>query len=106
MNIFFWNYFISIKLFLKNLKSDTCYVLTFELFMSEFEDDEDIPVITLSEPILITKNSNPALISKFLINQTILASERFDLDYELIKDMRLDKGAPYIRVKYNQISLF
>jgi hypothetical protein len=94
-----------VKLFLANLEKDKAYVLIFELFLSEFHEN-DIPVITLSEPILITKNSNPALISKFLINQTILASERFDLDYELIKDMRLDKGAPYIRVKYNEIKLF
>lgn len=104
-----WFYFSDIletKLFLNNLESDTTYVLTFELIMSEINEDNDIPVITLCEPIIVTKNSNPILISKFLINKINLASDKFDLDYELIKEMRLNKGTPYIRVKYNQISLF
>jgi len=74
--------------------------------LSEIYDEEDSPVITLTDPILVTCNSNPILISKFLLNRITLADERFDLDYELIKNMRLDKGAPYIRVKYDQINIF
>ncbi len=104
-----WFYFsdiIEIKLFLRNLEVGKCYVLTFELFLSEIYDEEDSPVITLTDPILVTCNSNPILISKFLLNRITLADERFDLDYELIKNMRLDKGAPYIRVKYDQINIF
>ena len=106
---FAWFYFsdiIEIKLFLKNLKVEKCYVLIFELIMSEITEDEDTPVITLNDPILVTKNSNPDLISKFLLNRISLADEKFELNYNLIKNMRLDKGAPYIRVKYNEINLF
>jgi len=106
---FAWFYFsdiIEIKLFLKNLKVEKCYVLIFELIISEITEDEDSPVITLNDPILVTKNSNPDLISKFLLNRISLADEKFELNYNLIKNMRLDKGAPYIRVKYNEINLF
>jgi hypothetical protein len=88
------------------LDSEKCYVLTFELFLIEPYDEDDIPVITLCNPILVTKNSNPILISKFLLNKISLADDRFDLDYDLIKNMRLNKGAPYIRVKYKEINLF
>jgi hypothetical protein len=74
--------------------------------MSEMIDEDDTPVITLSDPILITKNSNPRLISKFLLNRISLADERFDLNYDLTKNMRLNKGGPYIKVKYTEICLF
>jgi hypothetical protein len=75
--------------------------------MSEFHDDDnDTPMILLSEPILLTKNSNPTLISKFLLERISLASNKFDLDYEFIKEMRLNKGAPYIRCKYHLINIF
>jgi hypothetical protein len=37
--------------------------------MSWFTYEEDSPVISLSKPILITKNSNPRLISNFIKNQ-------------------------------------
>ena len=97
--------FIEVKQFLDKLEIDKIYVLTFELHMSEFTDD-DLPVITLSKPILVTKNSSPILISKFLLNQISLADENLDLNYELILQMRLNKGAPYILVKYNEINLF
>lgn len=97
--------FIEVKKFLDKLEIDKIYVLTFELHMSEFTDD-DIPVITLSKPILVTKNSSPILISKFLLNQISLADDNLELKYELILQMRLNKGAPYVLVKYNQINLF
>src|SRR5947208_2573696 len=60
----------------------------------------------LSKLILVTKNSNPVLISKFLLNQISLADENLDLNYDLILQLRLNKGAPYVLVKYNQINLF
>jgi hypothetical protein len=104
---FAWFYFsdiIEIKLFLKNLELGKCYVLTLELFVSDTNDDT--PVITLCDPILVTSNSNSTLISKFILNRISLADDKFDLDYELIKSMRLMKGAPFIRVKYSEINLF
>lgn len=104
-----WFYFsdiIEIQLFLRNLEVGKCYVLAFELIMSEFHDEDDTPAITLSDPILVTCNSNPTLISKFILNRINLADERFDLEFHLIKEMRLNGGAPYIKVKYNEINLF
>jgi hypothetical protein len=97
---------IEVNQFLKSLEIDKTYVVTFELIMSELSDN-DIPSITLSEPILITKLSNPILISKFILNQISLADEKFNLDYDLILNMRLnDKSSPYILIKYNEINLF
>ena len=104
---FSWFYFSDeneIKLFLKNLEVGKCYVLIIELFMSELNDDS--PVITLCDPILVTCNSNSALISKFLLNRISLADQNFDLSFDLIKEMRLTAGAPFIRVKYTEINLF
>lgn len=104
---FAWFYFsdiIELKLFLRDLEVGKCYVLTLELFVSDTNDDT--PVITLCDPILVTKNSNPILISKFILNRISLADEKFYLDYELIKSMRLEKGAPFIRVKYTEINIF
>ena len=104
---FYFSDYLEITQFLRSLDSGKCYVLTFELFLSEiYDDDEDIPVITFCNPILVTKNSSPVLISKFLLNKIRLADEKFELNYDLIKEMRLNKGAPYIRVKYKQINLF
>jgi len=104
----FFTDFKEVKQFLDQLEIDIVYVLTFELHMSECSENEDvdIPVITLSKPILVTKNSNPVLISKFLLNQISLADENLDLNYDLILQLRLNKGAPYVLVKYNQINLF
>jgi hypothetical protein len=96
---------VEISLFLKNLDIDQTYVLTLELWLSEDTCEEDPPVITLCKPILITKSSNPTLISKFILNQISLADNRFNLDYDLIKNMALS-GGPFVLVKYNKINLF
>jgi|HubBroStandDraft_3_1064219.scaffolds.fasta_scaffold00084_11 hypothetical protein len=98
---------IELKLFLNNLENDKVYVLTFELSLTDLEsDDEDSPVITLSKPILITKNSSPKLLSQFLLHQISLADNKFDLNYDILKDMSLNKGAPLVLIKYNYINLF
>jgi hypothetical protein len=69
--------------------------------------DNNVPCITLCEPILITKYSNPILISKFILNQISLADDKFCLDLDLLMEMRLnDKTGPYILVKYNEINIF
>jgi RNA recognition motif-containing protein len=106
--IFYFSDIIEIKLFLKELEIGKAYVVTFELIISESHDDEiNSPVITLSDPILVTKNSNPLIISKFINNQLIQADNNFKLDYELLINMRNDgKSEPYILVKYNTINLF
>jgi len=48
---------------------DKTYVITFEFILSLLLFEEDSPVLILSKPILITKNSNPRIISNFIKNQ-------------------------------------
>jgi hypothetical protein len=105
--IFYFSDSLDINLFLRELEIDKVYVVTFELVISEFVDEINPPVITLSKPILITKNSNPLIISKFINNQLIQADNNFNLDYDSLVNMRnAGKSVPYILVKYNQINLF
>jgi hypothetical protein len=101
LDYFYFADLIELKLFLRKLEVGKCYVL---IFLSEFDDDT--PVITLCDPILVTSNSNPTLLSKFILNRLSIADDRFDLEYEILRQMRLDKAVPYIRVKYNEINLF
>lgn len=101
----FFSDILELKLFLKELEVDKVYVVIFELHMSDFKD-EDSPVLTLSEPILITKNSNPKLLSKFILNQINKADNTFGLDFDLIKNMNINKGCPFVLLKYNAINLF
>jgi hypothetical protein len=75
--------------------------------MTELTDDDDVSCITLSKPIIITKNSNPEVLSKFILNQIRIADEKFSLDYDLISNMRLsDLTAPYVSIKYREINIF
>jgi hypothetical protein len=73
--------------------------------MSWFIYEEDSPVISLSKPILISKNSNPRLISNFINNQVRLACDNYYLD-ESKMDMMIDKDGPGVIVKYNEINIF
>lgn len=98
---------IEIKQFLQELEMDKVYVVTFELVVSDLIDTERPPVIVLAEPILITKNSRPLLISKFIRNQIIRADDNYGLDYNLLMEMKGNNlNPPYIFIKYNSINLF
>ena len=46
---------------------------------------EEMPSITLSKPILITKNSNPELISNYLKEGFNIACDTFDLDKDMYR---------------------
>jgi hypothetical protein len=94
---------IEVTQFLRELEKDTIYVVTLELIIAELNGD--VPCITLCNPILITKNSNPKLISKFILNQISLADYNFDLNYDLLMEMRLS-SVPCVLLKYNQINIF
>lgn len=98
---------LEIKQFLEELEEGKAYVATFELVVSDLIDTERPPVLTLSEPILITKNSNSTIISKFIRNQLIRADNNYGLDYDLLMEMKGERlNPPYIFVKYNSINLF
>jgi hypothetical protein len=105
--IFYFSDSLDIKLFLRELQIDKVYVVTFELIISELIDNDNPPVITLSKPIVVTRNSNPLIIAKFINNQIVQADNNFNLDYELLINMRnAGKTVPYIIVKYATINLF
>jgi hypothetical protein len=93
--------YIEIKSFLDSLEIDKTYVITFDFIISWLSYDEDSPVINLSKPILITKNSNPRLIADFIKSRIILACDNYYLD-----DSIIDKDGLGVIVKYDQINLF
>jgi hypothetical protein len=84
---------------------DKVYVLTFDFIISWLQFEEDNPVINLTKPILITRNSNPRLISNFLNSRIKLACDNYYLD-ENIMEMLIDPDGPGVIFKYNKINLF
>lgn len=68
---------------LSNLEKEQAYVVTFDLFVSSLTCWEETPSIALSKPILITKNSNPELISNYLKERLNIACDTFDLDEDV-----------------------
>jgi hypothetical protein len=69
VNRLYFNDTIEINQFLNELKNDTVYVVTLEFVYSWLLYEEDGPIINLTKPILITKNSNPRVISNFIKNR-------------------------------------
>lgn len=99
--------FIEVKKFLELLEYNKVYVVTLDLHISYFSDEgEDNPVISLTKPILITRNSNPNLICKFILNRMNKVDEHLELNLDLLREMRLSECVPYVLVKYNKINLF
>jgi hypothetical protein len=100
--------FIEVKQFLELLEYDKVYVLTLDFIINIFSDEDidENPVISLTKPILVTRNSNSILISKFILNRIYKIDEDLDLNLDVLKDIRIFNGPPYIFIKYNQINLF
>jgi hypothetical protein len=63
---------------------------------------EETPTITLSKPILVTKNSNPELISNYLKQRINIACESLNLQ-ETSSD---NSDGPVTVVNYSKINLF
>lgn len=106
----YFNDNLELKLFLNNLDHDSVYVVTFELILSWLAYDENLPIIILSKPILITKNSNPEVISKFIKNRIYDACNLYYLDESLFEfksdNMCNIEDAPGVLIKYKEINLF
>jgi hypothetical protein len=90
--------------FLFNLNNSKIYLITFEFVISWLQYDEDSPVISLSKPILITKDSNPSLISDFILDKIRLACDNYYLDEEIM-DMMTKPEGPGVIVKYSEFRL-
>jgi hypothetical protein len=99
---------LEIQHFLADLESDQAYVVTFEFVYSWLQYDEDSPIINLSKPILVTKSSNPRLISNFLNERIRLACDSYYLDETVLEDYsntnKEDK--PGVILRYAKINLF
>jgi hypothetical protein len=74
---------LEIKNFLSELKEDQIYVIILEFIYSTLTYDEEGPTINLSKPILLTKNSNPDMLSKFIHEKINECINKYYLDDSL-----------------------
>jgi len=63
---FYFSDTFEVTQFLDNLDGNKSDVLSIELIYSGLTYEEDTPVIILSKPFLVTKESDPLIISKYL----------------------------------------
>ena len=103
-NRFYFNDFNEVSEFLNSLENDKSYLITFEFILSWLQYEEDNPALVLSKPILISKDSNPWLISNFIKNRINLACNNYYLDEDMISEM-IGPDAPGILVKYSEIEI-
>lgn len=95
---------LEITIFLDTLEVDKVYVVCFEYISSWNLHDEDSPVITLSKPILITRNSNPRIISNFIKSQIDLACLSYNI--EQIDNLNDKTETAGVLIKYREINIF
>jgi hypothetical protein len=100
----FWD-IIEITKFIRKLDQDKVYVINFEFVYSCLLHEDEDPVIKISKPILVTKNSDPKLISDFLKNKVDLIIDLYYLDDEIIKSLGKE-DSPSILVKFSDIRIF
>lgn len=100
---FYFSDTFEVTQFLENLDSNKSYVLSIEFIYSWLTYEEDTPVIILSKPFLVTKESDPLIISKYLQYRIHLACSSFLLEDNNIEDT-IDK--PAVLVRYKEINLF
>jgi hypothetical protein len=104
----YFNDYIEITQFLGSLEQDKIYVLTFDFVVSWLMFEEDSPVLNLSKPILVTKNSNPRLISNFIKDRIRLACDTYYLDDTILEMIECSDNSdkPGVIIKYNEINIF
>lgn len=62
------------------IEIDKVYVVVFELVLSFDTFDSGGPYIVLSDPILLSRNSNPELISKFIHHKINVCCNRYNFE--------------------------
>jgi len=100
---FYFNDYLEVKQFLNSLDPDQVYVITFDFISSLMMYSEDTPVIALSKPILITKNSNHIVISHFLKERINAACNSHFLDESILEMLTIQDG-PGVLVNYSKIN--
>jgi hypothetical protein len=86
-----------IKNLLCLLDNNKAYIVTFDLILDQSGYQLGDPSIILASPILISKDSNPWLISNYLVSQVVKACESYDLN---------DQSEVSVLVKYREIIVF
>jgi hypothetical protein len=104
-DILYFSDSLEIHQFLDRLEKDKVYVLSLEFILTLLTYDDDSPIITLTKPILITRNSNPRTISKFIKERIDLMIDSYFLDDEIINNLGSQDG-PGVLLKYREINLF
>jgi len=95
----FWDK-CEVKDFIELLDYNKAYLVSFELILDMEGFEQGDPTLLISSPILISKDSNPKLISKFISKKAISACYNYNLYHDIAKE------APSILVKYKEINLF
>jgi hypothetical protein len=107
---FYFNDSLEFTQFLASLETDQVYVLTFDFVISWMMYDEDNPVISLSKPILITKNSNPRVLADYLNHKINEACNLHYLDESFLNSDSLNMNNPLdlpgVILNYSKINLF
>jgi hypothetical protein len=102
--IFFDFDILELKKFLIKLEDDKIYVVTLDFVVSWMMYDEDTPSMILSKPILITKNSNPRVMSDFIMNKLNSAVDTYYLDDSIMQ--KVGSEGPGIILRYKEINIF
>ncbi|TLY78163.1 MAG: hypothetical protein E6K49_06300 [Gammaproteobacteria bacterium] len=96
---------LEIKHFLNELMEDQIYVVILEFLYSSLTYSEDSPTIILSKPILITKNSNPDILSKFIHERINVCINTYYLNDSLFYTGNKN-DRPAVKITFNEIKIF
>lgn len=99
---FHFNDFKEISDFLDILEHDKIYIVSFDIILDKLSYEFGDPTIVVSKPILITKESNPWLISRFLNERIVKSCDSYGLEEDWLK---LGNDSPGILVRYKEINL-
>jgi hypothetical protein len=93
---------LEISVFLDGLENDKVYLISLALCNSAYKYEAGDPLISLSTPFLITKNSNPDTISSYLYSQAIKAC----ITYQMEDDISINVRISYREINLNNLPLF
>lgn len=79
------------------LDNNKAYIVTFDLILDQSGYQLGDPSIILGSPILISKDSNPWLISNYLVSKVVKSCDSYDLN---------DQSEVSVLVKYREIIVF
>ena len=92
--------------FLNGLTQNKTYVVCPELVYSSVFYQIGDPVIILSKPFLVTKESNADIVSKFIIERVVSAWNFYKLDNIPFVEQDGQIAGPAVLFRYKEITLF